>query len=105
MIGANTAPLISYNSLTAGSGGEPGGDSADGYVARGGRFGNPGAGSGGGATSYNSIRASYGLPAQGGWAFSIYDEHTGDGLSPVLSGNSYAQGVAGTRGYSGDRNF
>lgn len=106
MIGANIAPLITNNSLNAGSGGEPGADGSHGSGgALGGRFGNPGSDGGNGATSYNFIRANSGSVAQGGWAYSVYDENTGDGLSPVLNGNSYSQGVAGTRGSSGERNF
>jgi hypothetical protein len=106
MIGANIAPTISNNTLIAGTGGEPGadGDHASGG-ALGGRFGNQGATGGNGATTHNSIRASFGSLAEGGWSFNIYDENTGDGMTPVVNGNNYITGTGGSRGSAGDRNF
>jgi hypothetical protein len=106
MIGANIAPTISNNTLIASTGGEPGADGDHGSGgALGGRFGNQGSTGGNGATSHNSIRASFGSLAEGGWSFNVYDEDTGDGMTPVLNGNNFITGTAGNRGSAGERNF
>ena len=104
-VGSNIAPVISNNSLTTGTGGAPGADGAgSGGGAIGGRNGQSGTNRMGG-TIPRSTRGGTGTPAEGGWAYNIYDITPGDGLVPALTGNTFNAGTAGTRGSAGEKNF
>lgn len=88
-----------------GNGGSPGTDGAgSGGGAIGGRHGRAGSGRIGGTIALSG-RGGTGAPAEGGWAYNIYDINPDDGLVPALNSNTFINGTAGTRGSAGDKNF
>ncbi len=104
-VNANIAPTISNNILTVGNGGAPGTDgTGSNGGAIGGRNGTAGIGRIGGAAP-GITRGSSGTPAEGGWAYNIYDVDPDDGLVPALYNNTFTVGTAGSRGTEGEKNF
>ncbi len=104
-VDVNIAPTISNNILTVGNGGAPGADgSGSNGGAIGGRNGQDGTGRIGG-TLPRLTRGGTGTPAEGGWAYNIYDINSDDGLVPALYNNTFTTGTAGIRGTEGEKNF
>ncbi|WP_419810579.1 PKD domain-containing protein [Bacterioplanoides sp.] len=106
MVGADLAPMIRNNTLITAeggptnSGGSPGSDGSDG--ADGDFAANPGAGGTGAGTTSSG---DFGTPAFVGASYGIYDADTGDGVTPVRSGNQFSQPSNNGSGPVGEANF
>jgi hypothetical protein len=111
LIGTETAPVISNNSITTGQGGLAGTGGAGGLAGEAGRNGTSSGGAGGTSWVLEGAGAA-GTGGQGGFNYGIFDDNPKDDAVPEISGNTMNVGTAGsgraingTPGSSGETNF
>jgi len=96
LLASSTMPTINNNSLTSGTGGAGGAGSASGLNGRSGLFGGAvGSNGRGGRCCSTTTPLATRTFAEGGYSFGVYDDDTSDGMSPVLSGNTFTVGEPG----------